>query len=181
MIYEFQGQREPVGKWKREVSPVWSLGFCVRPKVRCFLLGCFSLWPMSLPAVQQEAVLLANPCACCHCCAEPDHVLIWWLPVWMCLVNVPVCLFESCRGVTVHVLPSLPRDEELRRWSYHWFIMPALSVWLMASYTRANPSPTARSLTAGNLETNPNLFRTTESFSENSLIESSLRLKFSCL
>ena len=61
-------------------------------------------------------------------------VKVIWARLFVC--------FKTCLVVTVQrrILPSLPGDEELSRWSYHWFILPALSVWLMALHTQANPS-----------------------------------------
>lgn len=82
-------------------------------------------------------------------------------------------LFVNCLVVIVQrrILPSLPHDEELSRWSYHWFILPALSVWLMALYSQANPSSNCTVTDSLGFINEANIFRTIESPSQNTLIE----------
>lgn len=89
-------------------------------------------------------------------------------------------LFVICLVVIVQrrILPSLPHDEELSRWSYHWFILPALSVWLMALYSQANPSSNCTVTDSLGFINEANIFRTIEAPSQNTLIESSVSFDF---
>ncbi len=118
---------------------------------------------------------------------HPTSLMVW---LYVC-VNInsrdskgsrglSVCLFETCLDVTVQrrILPSLPHDEELSKWSYHWFILPALSAWLMALYTQANPSSNYSVFDSLEFINEANIFMKIESPSQNTLIESSVCLDF---
>lgn len=120
----------------------------------------------------------------CHCSSNTSALLTWWVfPVCAKVqhtITLSDFLFVICLVVIVQrrILPSLPHDEELSRWSYHWFILPALSVWLMALYSQANPSSNCTVTDSLGFINEANIFRTIESPSQNTLIESSVSFDF---